>query len=99
MIAGQSNSGTPTAAAKLPPSAARPLIRKAVSQLDEEGVWVPLGRVGKRLLELASDFDPRTYGQTKLSDLVEKAGEFESSRTDTGHIQIRSKLAKKTIKS
>lgn len=53
--------------------------------------WVPLGRVGQRLAELASDFDPRTYGQAKLSDLVDKAGVFESRRTESGHVQIRLK--------
>jgi uncharacterized LabA/DUF88 family protein len=65
------------------------LIRTAISQLDDEGGWVPLGRVGQRLAALASDFDPRTYGESKLSDLVEKAGSFESRRTETGHLQIR----------
>lgn len=72
-----------------PPTAAAPLIRTAISQLDDEGGWVPLGRVGQRLAALASDFDPRTYGQAKLSDLVDKAGGFESRRTETGHLQIR----------
>lgn len=72
-----------------PPTAAAPLIRTAISQLDDEGGWVPLGRVGQRLAELATDFDPRTYGQGKLSDLVEKAGGFESRRTESGHLQIR----------
>nr|WP_319025636.1 OST-HTH/LOTUS domain-containing protein [Rhizorhabdus wittichii] len=46
-------------------------------------------RWGQRLQRLASDFDPRTYGEGKLSDLVEKAGSFELRRTDTGHLQIR----------
>lgn len=75
--------------AKKPPNAATPLIRTAISQLDDEAGWVSLGRVGQRLAVLASDFDPRTYGQSKLSDLVDKAGGFESRRTDTGHLQIR----------
>lgn len=79
------------ATTRLSPSVATPLIRKAISQLDDEGGWVPLGRVGQRLAELASDFDPRTYGQAKLSDLVEKAGPFESRRTEAGHVQIRLK--------
>jgi len=77
------------AATKQAPTAAAPLIRKAIAQLDDDGGWVPLGRVGQRLAELASDFDPRTYGQAKLSDLVDKAGEFESRRTESGHVQIR----------
>ena len=77
------------ASVKKSPTAAAPLIRTAISQLDDEGGWVPLGRVGQRLAALASDFDPRTYGHGKLSDLVERAGGFESRRTETGHLQIR----------
>ena len=80
------------AAAKQLPSAAIPLIRKAISQLDDDGGWVPLGPVGNRLATLASDFDPRSYGQAKLSDLVEKTGAFELRRTDAGHIQIRMRV-------
>ncbi|WP_416379081.1 OST-HTH/LOTUS domain-containing protein [Altererythrobacter sp. H2] len=80
------------AAAKQAPSTAAPLIRKAIAQLDDDGGWVPLGRVGQRLAELASDFDPRTYGQAKLSDLVDKAGAFEVRRTESGHVQIRVKI-------
>ena len=79
------------ATSKQSPSAAAPLIRKAISQLDDEGGWVALGRVGQRLAELASDFDPRTYGQAKLSDLVERAGPFESRRSESGHVQVRLK--------
>jgi hypothetical protein len=52
--------------------------------------------VGQRLAALASDFDPRTYGEGKLSDLVEKAGSFESRRTETGHLQIRVSPSGKT---
>jgi hypothetical protein len=79
------------AVARQSPSTAAPLIRKAISQLDDEGGWVGLGRVGQRLAELASDFDPRTYGQAKLSDLVERAGQFESRRSESGHVQVRLK--------
>lgn len=86
-------------ATKLAPTSAVPLIRKAIAQLDDDGGWVPLGRVGQRLAELASDFDPRTYGQAKLSDLVEKAGAFESRRTESGHVQIRLKAVLKMAKN
>lgn len=81
----------PTAATRQPPSAARPLIRKALAQLDDFEGWVPLGRVGQQLAALASDFDARTYGYAKLRDLVEKAGGFEVRRSDSGQISIRLK--------
>ena len=73
-----------------PPSAAAPLIRKAIDQLENEGGWVPLGPVGHRLANLSSDFVPRTYGHAKLSDLVEKTGAFELKREEGG-VYIRSK--------
>lgn len=76
-------------AATRPPSAATQLIRTAISQLDDEDGWVPLGRVGKRLATLASDFDTRTYGKSKLADLVRSAGGFEIRRTDGGEVFIR----------
>jgi hypothetical protein len=74
-----------------PPSAARPLIRKALLQLDEADDWVFLGVVGHRLAQLAPDFDARTYGYAKLSDLVEHAGGFEIRREKVGGVFIRSK--------
>ena len=38
--------------------------------METEDGWVGLGVVGQRLANIASDFDPRTYGFRKLSDLV-----------------------------
>jgi uncharacterized LabA/DUF88 family protein len=74
-----------------PPSAATPLIRKAIDQLENEGGWVSLGLVGHRLATLSSDFDPRTYGHAKLSDLVEKTGAFEVRWEEGRGVSIRSK--------
>ena len=74
-----------------PTSVATPLIRKAIDQLENEDGWVSLGTVGKRLANLSSDFDPRTYGHAKLSDLVEKTGAFELRRGESGSVYIRSK--------
>jgi hypothetical protein len=81
------------ASARQPPSAAIPLIRTALAQLDvdEGGGWTPLGRVGQQLAILAPDFDPRTYGHAKLRDLVAKAGLFEIRTTEAGAVQIRTK--------
>ena len=73
------------------PSVAVPLIRRAVSQLEDDDGWVPLGGVGQRLATLASDFDPRTFGYAKLSDLVEKTGAFEVRRTTGGGVHVRAR--------
>ena len=45
--------------------------------MESEDGWVALGEVGKQLANLASDFDPRTFGFRKLSDLVRKTNAFE----------------------
>jgi hypothetical protein len=79
------------ASALKPPSAATPLIRTAIAQVDDEDGWVPLGRVGQQLAILASDFDSRSYGQTSLGDLVKKSGAFEVRRNDGGAMYIRVK--------
>lgn len=84
---------SPAPPKKSPPSEAAPLIRKAMETLEDEDGWVGLGPVGQRLSILAPDFDPRSYGCPKLSDLVEKAGGFETRREDGRAIRIRSKPA------
>ena len=76
-----------------PPSAAVPVLRKAIVALDDDDGWVGLGAVGQQLGKLASDFDPRTYGHAKLGDLVEKTGAFEVERIKGKGIRIRPKKA------
>jgi hypothetical protein len=76
-----------------PPSAAVPIIRKVLKQMDSEDGWVPLGTVGQQLSNLASDFDPRTYGTSKLSDLVRKTGAFDLEQPPGGALRIRIKMA------
>jgi uncharacterized LabA/DUF88 family protein len=73
------------------PSAALSLLTKAVAQIDSEDGWVSLGAVGMQLSNLASDFDVRTYGFRKLSDLVRSTGAFEIDATEGKNIRIRVK--------
>ncbi|MDB5620756.1 NYN domain-containing protein [Tardiphaga sp.] len=77
------------------PSSAVPILKKAVSQLDSEEGWVSLSTVGKQLTNLVSDFDVRTYGFKKLSDLVRKTNIFDVENADGGQMRIR--LKPKTI--
>ncbi|QIE56311.1 NYN domain-containing protein [Pikeienuella piscinae] len=82
----------PTAkAARIDPSKATPLLLKAMETLEDEEGWVTLGPVGQALSNLTSDFDPRSYGCAKLSDLVEKTGHFEMERMQGRAIRIREK--------
>lgn len=74
------------------PLDAVPLLRRAHAQLDDGDGWVALGRIGQRLPELSSDFDPRTYGCARLSDLVEKSGAFEIDRSRGQTLYVRQKL-------
>lgn len=73
------------------PSAAAPLIKKAIEQIDPDGGWVGLGGVGTQLANLAPDFDPRSYGFKKLSDLARKAGAFDVDQPKEGGLMIRLK--------
>ena len=73
------------------PSAAVPILTKAVAQMETEDGWVNLGQVGQRLAAIASDFDSRTYGYRKLSDLVRKTGAFDMEQPKGLHMRIRAK--------
>jgi len=68
---------------------AKQILNKVISEMESEDGWVTLSQVGKQLANLASDFDPRTYGYKKLSDLVRKIDTLELSKTGAGHLQIR----------
>jgi uncharacterized LabA/DUF88 family protein len=73
------------------PNAATPIIKKIIAQMESEDGWVPLGAVGTQLANLASDFDPRTFGFRKLSDLVRKTNDFEIAHPEGGNMRIRVK--------
>lgn len=75
-----------------PASASVPLLMKAIEQIDSEDGWVGLGRVGQHLANIASDFDPRTYGYRKLSDLVRHTGAFEMEQGEGRFVRIRAKV-------
>ena len=83
----------PTAAPLQPVSAAAAIIKKVIAQMEGEDGWVPLGEVGGRLSNLASDFDPRTFGFRKLSDLVRRTNSFEIERPKGSLMRIRIKPA------
>lgn len=80
-----------TEPAKKPPSAARPLILKALAQCDAENGWVRVSTIGSKLAEIQSGFDSRKYGHAKLSNLVAATGGFESRKIANGQIEIRLK--------
>lgn len=72
-----------------PPSAATPIIRKIIARMESEDGWVFLGAVGTQLANLAPDFDPRTYGFRKLSDLVRKTNAFDIEQREGRPLRMR----------
>lgn len=52
------------------------------SAQDDEG-WVGLGPLGSQLNQRYPDFDSRTYGYARLSDLVKAIGKFEIKKNGT----------------
>lgn len=80
-----------------PPSAATPVIRRVLAQIDTDDGWAPLGAVGTQLANLSSDFDPRNFGFKKLSDLVRKTGAFELDQREGRGLRIREKPVPKKV--
>ena len=73
------------------PTSAIPMLKNAIVQMETEDGWVHLGAVGQRLANIASDFDPRSYGYRKLSDLVRKTEAFEIDQRQGSGMRIRVK--------
>jgi uncharacterized LabA/DUF88 family protein len=86
-----SSAGKSVSAEVQPPSAAVEILSRAIAQMDSEDGWVGLGTVGQRLANIASDFDPRSYGFRKLSDLVRSTGAFEIEQREGRAMRIRAK--------
>ena len=63
---------------------------RARIQIDEDGDgWVAAGAIGNRLRNAYPDFDQRTYGYAKLSDLIRATGRFEVDSKGPGGMRIR----------
>ncbi|MBZ0128463.1 MAG: NYN domain-containing protein [Rhodobacteraceae bacterium] len=62
------------------PTKAIPLILKAMATIPQDEDWYSLGQIGQHLVAAHPDFDSRTYGCAKLSDLVRKLKRFETSK-------------------
>ncbi|MGF1625536.1 MAG: NYN domain-containing protein [Alphaproteobacteria bacterium] len=74
-----------------PLASAVPLLARAIDQMDSDDGWVTLSALGRHLSNLASDFDARTFGCRKLSDLVQKTDAFELQRREEGVVRMRLK--------
>lgn len=72
-----------------PPSAAVPIIKRVLADIDSEDGWIALSALGTQLSNLKSDFDSRTYGSSKLSDLIRKSGAFDVGQSEGKGMRIR----------
>ncbi|MFD0982411.1 NYN domain-containing protein [Tropicimonas aquimaris] len=77
------------AAKAKPLTEARDLILKAMDGIDQDDDWYTLGQLGQFVVSANPDFDTRTYGKKKLSDLVESIKIFETRRGPGNQLQVR----------
>ncbi|MFA5539141.1 MAG: NYN domain-containing protein [Gemmobacter sp.] len=76
------------------PAKAVPLIEAAMRAIDPDGEWYSLGQIGQFVTAQNPDFDSRSYGSAKLSDLIAKTGHFEMKRGEGNQTLARSKPRK-----
>ncbi|WP_296422656.1 NYN domain-containing protein [Yoonia sp.] len=74
---------------RLPTTKVIPLVIKAMESIDREGEWFSLGQLGQYITRANPDFDSRTYGSPKLSDLLAKTGRFELRKGPGNHHEVR----------
>jgi NYN domain/OST-HTH/LOTUS domain len=65
---------------KQTPREAIPLILKVMDKFAQEDEWYTLGQLGQAITAEYPDFDTRTYGKRKLSDLIADLKRFETKR-------------------
>ena len=82
----------PAVVGKRKPVEAARLIAAVIADMDEDGDgWVSVGGIGNRLRNAYPDFDQRSYGYAKLSDLIRATGRFEVQAGAGGAMRIRDK--------
>ncbi len=67
-------------AGKVAPVEAVPLILQAMDRIEQDDEWYALGQIGQYITSQQPDFDTRTYGKRKLSDLVTDLKRFETKK-------------------
>ncbi|QQA42957.1 NYN domain-containing protein [Pelagovum pacificum] len=68
---------------------ARDIILRAMDAIDQEDEWYGLGPLGQYITAADPDFDTRTYGRKKLSDLVKDLKVFETKRGPDNQLLVR----------
>jgi len=76
--------GPATAAELKADSALVGLLRNAVEGASDDDGWSPLASIGNIITNLRPDFDSRSYGYAKLSDLIKATSLFTIDRRSPG---------------
>jgi hypothetical protein len=72
-----------------PLTEARDLILRAMDAIAQDDEWFALGPLGQYITAANPDFDTRTYGRKKLSDLVQDLKVFETKRGAANQLLVR----------
>ncbi|MFQ6553683.1 NYN domain-containing protein [Aestuariibius insulae] len=68
---------------------ARDLVTRAMDLIGQDDEWYALGPLGQYITAASPDFDTRTYGHKKLSDLIKDIKTFETKRGDDNQLLVR----------
>ncbi len=73
------------------PNVAIPLILAAMRAAGGDDEWYSMGVIGQYITQANPDFDSRTYGSAKLSDLIRKTARFEVKQGPGNQWMVRDK--------
>ncbi|MFW8636882.1 NYN domain-containing protein [Cribrihabitans pelagius] len=65
------------------------LVIRAMDAINQEDEWYPLGQIGQYITQAAPDFDTRSYGKRKLSDLINSLKIFETRKGEGNQLLVR----------
>jgi hypothetical protein len=65
------------------------LVEAVLAETDDADGWVGMGVLGQRLHSAYPDFDQRTYGFAKLSDLIKSLTQLQVATTEGGAMRVR----------
>ena len=67
----------------------RDLVYRAMDTIEQEDDWYALGPIGQFITASNPDFDTRSYGKCKLSDLIRAIRTLETRRDDSNQLLVR----------
>ena len=67
----------------------RDLVHRAMDTIEQEDDWYALGPIGQFITASNPDFDTRSYGKRKLSDLIRAIKTLETRRDDSNQLLVR----------